>query len=87
VVASRNPQTRLQVWYATSRSSDPRLVQPLLDTLKGDPDEHVREAAVNGLIQFRDSPDVRLALEEAMATDTSPLVRKGAGESLDSINR
>ena len=82
-----SPDIRSQVWYVVSQSGDPRLVQPLLDTLKNDPDEHVREAAVNGLTQFLDSPDVRTAIEDTLVSDTSPLVRKRAGESLSSVNR
>jgi len=84
---SDSPKIRTQVWSALSGTGDPYLVQPLLDALANDSEELVRDAAARGLVEFRDEAGVREALEEASVNDASPLVKKTAGESLESIER
>jgi len=85
--AAASPRIRLQVWSSLSGSDDSYLVQPLLDTLANDPDEHVREIAASLLTKFSDYSGVGVALEEAQLYDNSPLVRTRAERSLNYFNR
>jgi len=84
---SESSRIRSEVWVPLSGADDLYLVQPLLDALANDSDELVRDAAARGLVEFRDEAGVREALEEASVNDASPLVKKTAGESLESIER
>ena len=80
-------RTRTQALRLLRGADDPSLVEPLLILLANDSYEHVRDAAAEGLVEFLDEAGVREALEEALANDPSPLVRKRAGESLGSVER
>ncbi len=84
---SESSRIRSEVWVPLSGADDLYLVQPLLDALANDSDELVRDAAARGLVEFLDEAGVREALEEALVNDASPLVKKRAGESLESVER
>ncbi len=85
--SASNPSIRRSIWYSVTQGGDPNLVEPLLEALKSDPDEGVREGVAGALGQFLDEPGVREALEGVLAADTSPLVRKTAERSLDYVHR
>lgn len=67
------------VWrFLRSIDYDSSLVPPLLDALADDPDPRVRMKAAELLHKFRDQTEVREALAEAQANDTSRDVRRQA---------
>jgi len=85
--SASNSGTRRSVWNWLSQVDDPGLVDPLLSTLASDPDEEVREVVVRALQQYLGQPGVVEALEGVLVTDTSPLVRSAAEQSLNSVDR
>ncbi len=84
---SNSPRIRSEVWSYLNGTSDPYLVQPLLDALANDSDERVRDAAAKGLTEFLAESGVHEALEQARVNDASPLVRKTVNEALETVNR
>jgi HEAT repeat protein len=85
-VTLNTPTPRARVFALSSlvrsRSDDPRFLDLYLTALERDRDETVRQTAVNGLSQFINDPAIREALEQAMANDSSPYIRKTIADTL-----
>jgi len=83
-VAADDPGLRARAWGLLEAVREPEFKAPLLEDLARHPAENVRTAAARGLIQLRDEPDVRAALEQAL-NDSSAGVRRTARASLDGV--
>jgi len=83
-VAADDPGLRARAWGLLEAVREPDFKAPLLEDLARHPAENVRTAAARGLIQLRDEPDVRAALEQAL-NDSSAGVQRAARASLDGV--
>jgi hypothetical protein len=81
--AAPDARQRAQMWRELRGAAHPDLVQPLLDSLRQDPDVRVRvEAATTLAADFADDPAVRAALESAAQSDDRTVVRMAAQRAL-----
>ena len=83
VQASTDAKVRADVWRHMTRVADPRLIDPLLNSLSNDKDPKVREEAAETLRTFYQNSSVKAALQAAAKNDANAKVRK---EALDSLN-
>ncbi|HTQ36693.1 MAG TPA: HEAT repeat domain-containing protein [Steroidobacteraceae bacterium] len=75
---------RAQLWRSLRNLSHPDLVDPLMDSLRRDPDARVRfEALATLAANYRNEPRVRAAIETASREDAQELVRMAARRVLD----
>lgn len=77
MLKQQSPSGRLQGIRFTSQVKDPdeQLVNTILRLLKTDANTNVRLAAVESLYLFKDYPQVKSSLLEALQTENSPLVQ------------
>lgn len=64
-------------------TKDPDVKQAMLDALRSDPDEKVRERAAKDIDDYLDDPEVVRALEAARDGDASTIVRLRAAATLE----
>lgn len=83
-----DPSHRANVWrQADAQARSERLVPALLQALSSDIDERVREEAAETLENYHELPQVRAALESAVANDPAEKVRNFARRSLERRSR
>ena len=82
VASTDDPQLRNRIWWGMKGVGNPRLVQPLLQSLQHDADFNVRRAAAATLGDFLNEPGVKEALRNAQASDASDAVRETARGSV-----
>jgi HEAT repeat protein len=76
VATSTEPAVRAGIWRTMQGVGSPELIQPLVASLRQDPDGGVRvEAATTLVADFAADPRVRAALEAAADADSLPMVR------------
>ena len=75
------PELRASIWRAMYGVDNPYLIEPLLNSLTYDA-EHRRRAAASTLGTFATDPQVKVALEQAQASDASKAVREAARAAL-----
>jgi hypothetical protein len=77
------PSQRKKQWQQLGARKDPRLVQAMLDALRGDPDEDVRLEVLKSLKASHAAEQrVMAAIESTARDDSSPLVRVAARRAL-----
>ena len=87
-LASKNPETRADVWrQADGRSKHPALAPALMQSLQSDGEARVRDEAAETLENYLDVPGVREALAAAMESDADESVRRQARHSLENGRR
>lgn len=75
-VANQPADMRARIWQTLRQSDNPMLLAPLLDSLRRDPDQQVRLAALANLeFRYAGHPAVRSALEGMEAGEPDPFVR------------
>ncbi|HWL61350.1 MAG TPA: HEAT repeat domain-containing protein [Steroidobacteraceae bacterium] len=75
-VANQPASIRAKVWQTLGQSDSPMLLAPLLESLRGDPDEQVRLAALTNLeSRHAGNPAFRSALESMEPGEPDPFVR------------
>jgi len=77
-------EVRSRAWGLLGDVSERDFVPALLEDLERHPVEAVRAGAATGLRQHRDDPEVRAALDRALA-DPSLLVQRAARNALDGV--
>lgn len=77
-----DPTTRAAIYAELSGLTDPSLVAPLMDSMRGDSSVEVRIAAASTLASFRADDAVRAALELALEQDPDEYVKDAAFEAL-----
>ncbi len=81
------PAQRAQAWYTLRGADSAELVQPLLASLRKDPDREVRLAAIGVLDDgFEKDPRARVALETSAQQETDPMLRALAQRALGGAN-
>lgn len=80
--SSDDEKVRSRAWHLLSDVSEKDFIPALLEDLARHSAESVRAAAAEGLTQHRDDPDVRAALDRALA-DSSGQVQRAARNALD----
>jgi hypothetical protein len=80
--SSDENDVRARAWGLLGYVRETDFVPVLLDDLARHPAESIRAAAATGLTQHRDDPDIRAALDRALA-DPSLTVQRAARSALD----
>ena len=80
--SSDDHDVRSRAWSLLGYVRETDFVPTLLEDLTRHPAESIRAAAATGLTQHRDDPDIRAALDRALA-DPSPRVQRAARNALD----
>lgn len=86
--ASSDPATRALILRNLRTADNARLVDPLIQILKNDADEDVRDEAARLLGDYLSAkPEVKAALEQAAANDASAKVKRSAQAALAGPSR
>ena len=88
MLREQSPSQRLQgVTYSVQMAqADPQVEQALLHAVTQDPNINVRLSAVEALEKYAAKPEIRRALEDAIAAQESPLVQVALIELLVQLN-
>ncbi|HZN61508.1 MAG TPA: HEAT repeat domain-containing protein [Planctomycetota bacterium] len=82
---SQETNIRTLVLRNLQGAENPKLAAPLVALLKGDANEDVRDEAARVLGDYLEQPDVKAALEQAAAQDSSEKVKRRAQSVLTAL--
>jgi HEAT repeat protein len=82
LAGSKESNLRALVIRHLRGAENTRLVTPLIDVLKSDADEDVRDEAARTVGEYAAQPEVKAALEQAASSDASEKVKRQASAAL-----